>query len=87
MIVWDEDDYAGMAGCCKSPTGVGGTILGGANAPAIIITSKGSHHMVVSGTSYNHYSLLGTIEKLWNLGCLANTCGLSDAELMTQFFE
>lgn len=87
VIVWDEDDYAGMAGCCKSPTGVGGIILGGANAPAIIITSKGSHHMVVSGTSYNHYSLLGTIEKLWGLGCLANTCGLSDAELMTQFFE
>jgi hypothetical protein len=86
VIAWDEDDYAGDTGCCKSPTGVSGATLGGANAPAIIITSKGPNHIVVSDTSYNHYSLLGTIEKLWGLGCLANTCGFSDAQLMTRFF-
>lgn len=86
VIVWDEDDYAGDTGCCKSPVGVGGVTLGGANAPAIIITSKGPNHIVVSDTSFNHYSLLGTIEKLWGLGCLANTCGLSDSQLMTKFF-
>jgi len=87
VIAWDEDDYSGFAGCCDSPTGVKGTVLGGANAPAIIITSHGSHPMKVSDTSYNHYSLLGTIEKLWNLGCLANTCKISDGALMTRFFQ
>jgi hypothetical protein len=85
--VWDEDDFSGGRGCCKSPTGVGCVILGGANTPAIIITSKGPHHILVSDTSYNHYSLLGTIEKLWGLGCLANTCDFNDAALMTEFFE
>lgn len=87
IIAWDEDDYAGYAGCCNSPKGVNGVTLGGANAPAIIITSKGPHSMTVSDTSYNHYSTLGTIEKLWNLGCLANTCNMSDADLMTRFFQ
>lgn len=87
IIAWDEDDYAGYAGCCNSPKGVNGVTLGGANAPAIIITSKGPHAMTVSDTSYNHYSTLGTIEKLWNLGCLANTCNMSDADLMMRFFQ
>ncbi len=87
VIVWDEDDFSGDRGCCKSPTGVGGVILGGANTPAIIVTSQGPHHILVSNTSYNHYSLLGTIEKLWGLGCLANTCDFNDAALMTEFFE
>ncbi len=72
---------------CNSPKGMNGVTLGGANAPAIIITSKGPHAMTVSDTSYNHYSTLGTIEKLWNLGCLANTCNMSDADLMTRFFQ
>jgi len=87
VIAWDEDDYAGYSGCCKSPTGVNGVTLGGANAPALIITSKGPHHLVISDTSYNHYSLLGTIESLWGLGCLSNSCGLSGTSLMTKFFE
>jgi phosphatidylinositol-3-phosphatase len=86
-IVWDEDDYAGYAGCCHSPTGVNGVVLGGANAPAIIISSKVTSHIQDDTTQYNHYSLLATIEKIWNLNCLANACGFSDNQLMTKFFN
>jgi hypothetical protein len=86
VIAWDEDDYAGYAGCCGSPTTTGGAILGGANAPALVITSKHARHHI-SQKAYNHYSLLGTIERVWGLGCLGNTCGFDDAELMLPLFK
>lgn len=86
VIAWDEDDYAGYAGCCGSPSGANGVTLGGANAPAIVITSQGVHH-VVSSTAYNHYSMLATIEHVWGLGCLAHACDIDNAALMTQLFE
>jgi phospholipase C len=85
VIVWDEND-TGASGCCKSPTGVNGVTLGGADVPIIVMTSNGPRHIVLNTTSYNHYSLLATIERIWNLGCLANTCGFSDAALMTKLF-
>jgi hypothetical protein len=85
VIVWDEDDYAGTAGCCKSPTGVDGGVLGGANAPAIVIPSKGAKP-VTSSTPYNHYSLLATIQHAWGLPCLVNTCGMTGSDLMTPLF-
>jgi hypothetical protein len=85
VIVWDEDDYAGTAGCCNSPTGVDGGVLGGANAPAIVIPSVGAKP-VTSSTPYNHYSLLATIQKAWGLPCLVNTCGMKASDLMTPLF-
>ena len=86
VIAWDEDDYAGFAGCCGSPTGTGGGILGGARAPAIVITSREARHQV-STHPYNHYTLLGTIQRLWDLGCLAHSCDFGDADLMTRLFD
>jgi len=83
VIVWDEN-YAGSSGCCNSPMGLNGAILGGADVPMIVITSNGPHHIVLSDASYNHYSLLATIEQIWGLGCLANTCNLP---LMMKLFE
>ena len=89
VIVWDEDDYNGYpSGCCGSPAGQAGTlgpILGGAVAPAIIIRSNEPAHRQ-SNHAYNHYSLLGTIQRIWNLGCLANTCGFNDSNLMFDLF-
>ena len=85
VISWDEND-GGSSGCCNSPTGAGGAILGGGNVPLIVVTSSGPHHLVLSTSSYNHYSLLATIEHLWNIGCLANTCGMSDTALLTPLF-
>jgi len=86
VIVWDEDDYAGFAGCCGSPVGVNGTVLGGARAPALVITSKHAKHETTAHP-YDHYSLLGTIERLWRLGCLGETCKLRDSDLMTPLFH
>jgi hypothetical protein len=59
VIVWDE-----------GTTNDGG----GGHVPAIVITSNGPR-AVKDGTSYNHYSLLGTIQAAFGLPCLQNTCG------------
>jgi hypothetical protein len=89
VIAWDEDDYNDYpTGCCSSPTGTAGTygnILGGALTPAIVIQDSSVHHQ--SSHPYNHYSLLGTIQKLWHLPCLANTCSINDADLMFDLFD
>ncbi len=85
VIVWDENDYSSANGCCHSPIGVDDHVLGGSNAPALVLTSR-DQEQFVSATPYNHYSLLATIERLWGLGCLENACGFSNSELMTNFF-
>jgi hypothetical protein len=46
-----------------------GGIYGGGLVPAVLITSHSRHH-TVSRRSYNHYSFLATIEKMWHLGYL-----------------
>lgn len=86
VVMWDENDYSSANGCCHSPTGVNGVVLGGSNAPAMVLTSRDSEHFVDSTTPYNHYSLLATIEQLWGFGCLENACGFSKSQLMTKFF-
>jgi hypothetical protein len=86
VIVWDEDDYAGFAGCCESPIGADGVVLGGAKAPALVTLSHGSRPQQVD-TAFNHYSLLGTIEKLWHLGCLGESCDIHGRGLMTRLFD
>lgn len=93
VIVWDEDDYNGYPlGCCYSPTGTTGNfgnvftnVLGGAVTPAIVIQAGEPAHRE-SSRPYNHYSLLGTILRLWNLPCLGNTCKLADSDLMNDLF-
>lgn len=85
VLVWDEDDYAGYDGCCHSPTTTGGAVLGGARAPAIVVTSKGHRHHV-SFAPHNHYSMLATIERLWNLDCLGETCNMDADDRMTDLF-
>jgi hypothetical protein len=86
VIAWDEDDYAGYAGCCGSPLGTADGVLGGARAPALVITSRNARHQKVN-VAYNHYSLLGTIQRLWGLGCLGATCHFHDSELMLPLFD
>jgi len=89
VIAWDEDDYNGYpSGCCSSPTGAAGTfgnILGGAVTPAIVIRSGEPAHRQ-SARPYNHYSLLATILRLWNLPCLGNTCSITEDNLMFDLF-
>jgi len=89
VIAWDEDDYNGYpTGCCGSPTGTAGSfgnVLGGELAPAIVIRSSSPAHRE-SNNPYNHYSLLGTIQHVWNLGCLAHTCSFNAPDLMLDLF-
>jgi hypothetical protein len=89
VIVWDEDDYNEYPfGCCFSPTGTAGTytnILGGAVTPAIIVRNNEPAHRE-SARPYNHYSLLATILRLWNLPCLNHTCDITDNNLMFDLF-
>ena len=87
VIVWDEDDYTGISGCCGSPTGVGGVTLGGAQVPAIVLNSEGEGDATRSSRAFNHYSLLATIEHLWDLGCIDQTCGMHHSDLMTRLFR
>ena len=86
VITWDENE-GGSSGCCKSPTGANGTILGGADVPLIVVTSSGPRHIVLNTMPYNHYSLLATIEQVWNIGCIANTCGMGNSLLLTSLFR
>ncbi len=66
FITWDESESDDNSGCCAANPG-GGHIL------TLIISREASSPLTLNAP-YNHYSLLATIEKAWNLGCLANTC-------------
>jgi len=85
IITWDEDDYTGFAGCCHSPRGRHGIVLGGNRVPTIVINSDGGGRLRTNVRS-NHYSVLATIEHLWGLGCLAHSCQIPDSRLLTPLF-
>jgi hypothetical protein len=88
---WDSPE-----GCCDSPilpqgdpdinpAWPGGT-YGGGLVPAIVIVSKdGKSGGYVSSTPYNHYSLLATIESIWNLGLLGFASDTVQVKPMTEF--
>ena len=84
VIVWDEDDYSAITGCCSSPTGVDGVVLGGAQVPAIVLNSRGDDSSRVNSAA-NHYTMLAAIERLWNLGCINESCSVSGRRLARLF--
>jgi hypothetical protein len=68
--VWDEDDYS------ISPT---------TNKVLVIVdTSYGTHGMQ-SATSYNHFSLLKSMEGALGLPCLNHACD-SSVNVMSDLF-
>ncbi|MFF3906485.1 alkaline phosphatase family protein [Streptomyces sp. NPDC001848] len=73
VIAWDENDYSGYSGGPGSPVGAGSAVLGGGDAPLLVINSQAGPHKV-SDVPADHYTVLATIERLWHLGCLENTC-------------
>ncbi len=73
VINWDENDYSGYSGGPGSPVGAGGTVLGGGDAPLIVINSDPMPHKSTDSLA-DHYTVLATVEQLWHLGCLADTC-------------
>jgi phosphatidylinositol-3-phosphatase len=78
FIVWDEGTT--VTGCCGSPKGDGG-----GKVVTIVIARTGVRHFV-SHTAYNHYSLLKTLEDVWGLGCMRETCR-SDVRPMPEFLR
>jgi len=84
FITWDESDFTGSptdfgfgdtGGCCTANPG-GGHVL-------TLVISHSDHAPRQSAVSYNHYSMLRTIEDGWRLGCLAATCDTADVPSMT----
>jgi hypothetical protein len=86
VISWDENDYSGYSGGPGSPVGANGTVLGGGDAPLIVINSKGDEHKE-SNKLADHYTVLATIERLWHLGCLENTCSHQTSGSLRSLFE
>jgi hypothetical protein len=79
IIAWDENDYSvDTSGGPFSPTGQNGVVLGGGPAPLIVVSNRGPSSLV-NGVSLDHYTTLYAIERLWHLGCLANTCSITPA--------
>jgi phospholipase C len=75
FVTWDESEYTGSdsdfgfgdtSGCCTANPG-GGHVM-------TIVVSHSDHAPRTSDTSYNHYSVLATIQEGWKLGCLEATC-------------
>ena len=76
FITWDESDlpFLDISGCCDATPGGGHVVT--------LVISRANHPAHTSSASYNHYSLLATIEDNWNLGCLANTCDTTNVKPM-----
>ncbi|WAL63870.1 hypothetical protein ORV05_23105 [Amycolatopsis cynarae] len=86
VIAWDENDYSGFSGGPGSPVGANGAVLGGGDAPLVVINSHAGPHQS-SGKPADHYTVLATLERMWHLGCLANTCSPRTSGTLTELFE
>ncbi len=83
FITWDESDFTGTgpsgfgdtSGCCNANPGGGHVVT--------LVISNTLRFARSSGSAYNHYSILSTIERSWKLGCLANTCDRKNVRPMT----
>jgi hypothetical protein len=71
VVVWDEDDYS------VSPT---------TNKVLVIVDTNYGTHGVQSATSYNHFSLLKSIEGALGLPCLNHACD-SNVNVMSDLFS
>ena len=82
------------AGCCDSPVVAAGDtdidptwrggVYGGGLVPAVVVVNRGGKTGgYVSQTPYNHYSLLATIEQVWNLPRLAYAADTAQVTPMT----
>jgi hypothetical protein len=89
-------NWEDASGCCDSPYVPAGDprisplwpggIYGGGHVPAIMITSRGDSGAFVDDTSYNHYSLLASVEKIWRLGYLQNAADRRNVPTMDDLF-
>jgi hypothetical protein len=87
IIAWDENDYSvDTSGGPFSPTGQGGAVLGGGPAPLLVVSNQDEGGLV-NATPTDHYTTLYAIEQLWHLGCLANTCNITNGSQFMNLFR
>ena len=72
VVLWDENDYS-VAPITNQ-------------VPAIVVTNHGMAQGVQSGTYYNHFSLLKSIESALGLPCLNHACD-ADVQVMSDLFN
>lgn len=77
VITWDEG--TDNAGCCDANPG-GGQIY------TSVITNHGPRGLTYT-TPSNHYSMLATLEQMWHLGCLQNTCDTQNVTPTNRLFS
>ena len=77
FITWDESDFPfnDVSGCCDA-------VPGGGHVVTLVISHSG-HAARTSSVAYNHYSMLATIERGWQIGCLAFTCDSANVTPMS----
>jgi phosphatidylinositol-3-phosphatase len=76
FVTWDETDFpfVDVSGCCDAVPGGGHVVT--------LVISHSDHAARTSSVSYNHYSLLRTIQDGWRLGCLHFTCDTTKVPAM-----
>ena len=77
VLTWDEG--SGPAGCCDANPG-GGQIY------TTVITTHGPRGLTYT-TPSNHYSLLASLQAMWHLGCLQNTCDTANVVPANRLFS
>jgi phosphatidylinositol-3-phosphatase len=83
VVVWDENDYSGVA---TAP--VSGTPFPSANQNKVLVTVETNYRKspnVASNTYYDHFSLLRTLEAGFGLPCLNHACDLG-VRVMSDLF-
>jgi hypothetical protein len=81
VIVWDENDYSGIS---TTPNG----LFPPQNQNRVVLTVEINHDTdgVRSGTYYNSFSLLRTLEEGFGLPCLNHACD-PDVAVMSDLFD
>ena len=85
FIAWDESDFTGSgfngfgddSGCCDSVAGQGGGHV------VSLVIQRHQDDPRTSNDSFNHYSLLRTIQENWRLDCLGFTCDKANVPTMS----
>jgi phosphatidylinositol-3-phosphatase len=82
VIVWDENDYSGLAGALPP-----NTLFPGPNRNRVVLTVETNYgsHGVQSSTFYTSFALLKSMEAAFHLPCLNHACD-SNVSVMSDLF-
>lgn len=77
FVTWDESSFpfSDTSGCCDAVPGGGHVVM--------LTISHSDHAPRTSSVTYNHYSMLATIQDGWELGCLGFTCDTANVPRIT----